>query len=697
MGRAVAGCCWAAVLLAAVTLIGTRLRVENPRGLWTIRPEPAPTALWTFAQRLFGNREVLLVAVSGPADHGTTVREAAADLERWLREQPEVAGTFGVLTVGRLDRRLRLLGRAGELGELRAAVFAPDTSVAVLYVTLLPPPSYGSLALKQALIGRIESERVPQIPAGTRLMLSGQPAVDVALDRLLRADMATAVPVALGCVALVLFITLGWRCLAPALAVSAAVTVLLGGFAATATPISSATAVTLPLTVIVGISYGVHVTLARERLGSLRAALRAIGRPLAWSYGTTVVAVATFVLSPIRALRIFAVSATVAITLALLASLTLLPLLRVRFSGETRTGRRTRSVRSAFATFAGAARHPWLTASGWIAVAVLGAVGVLRIQVEPNSYLGFFSAGHPIVDAHRTLDAALGGSLPLEILVDVDSGTAYRQQRVHGRIGTLLAAARRTVRFGPAFRMVEPSWLARDSALAERLAGWFGGEDAHYTRVIVLTPILSTAAARDLVATMDSLASTLSGDGVRMRITGMLPAALPMQQALVTSQLESLGLLLAVVAASLVVLTRSVRRAVVLLTPNVLPLFVVGAAMGILGIPLDFTTVCVASLVLGVSVDDTLQITWAGRRERPGGASFSPAWAMRRVTAPALLGMLGPIVGAAALLASPFAPTARLGGLLTLGLVVAVFADLTLTPLLLAVGRHGPTAPAERR
>jgi len=168
----------------------------------------------------------------------------------------------------------------------------------------------------------------------------------------------------------------------------------------------------------------------------------------------------------------------------------------------------------------------------------------------------------------------------------------------------------------------------------------------------------------------------------------MLPAALPMQRALVASQLASLGLLLAAVAGSLVALARSGRRAAVLLVPNVAPLIAVGAAMGILGIPLDFTTVCVASLVLGVSVDDTLQITWAGRRSG-GGRAFSPSWAMRRVTAPALIGVLGPIVGAMALLGSPFAPTQRLGGLLALGLLVALLADLTLTPLLLAGRRRG--------
>ena len=688
MYRAVAPFSWAALLLAAVALAATRLRVENPRGLWTIRPEPAATALWSFAQRQFGDREVLLVALSGSAARGSTLRDAALELERWLRAQPEVASTFGALNLGQLDRRLRLLGRTAELNELRAAVFNADTSIAVLYATLRSPPAYGSLALKQALIWRLQSEEAAGLPQGVRLVMSGQPAVDVALDGLLRADMATAVPAALGCVALLLAVTLGRRCLPPALAVGAAVTVLLGGFAATGTPVSSATAVTLPLTVIVGISYGVHVTLAIERVSSLRAALRDIGQPLAWSYGTTVIAVATFVLSPIRALRIFAVSATAGITLALLAALTFLPFLSSGLLQGTRPVRRTLPVRLAFLVFATAARHRRLTAFAWITATALGIAGLLRLRVEPNSYLGFFPGDHPIVEAHRVLDAGLGGSLPMEILAEVDSGVAYRQQRARDRIGALLVAGHTTHALGPGFRMVEPDWLAHDSALAGRLADWFRGQDARYTRAMVLTPVLTTPEARDLVGAMDSLADRLSGNGVRLRVTGMLPAALPMQRALVASQLASLGLLLAAVAGSLVALARSGRRAAVLLVPNVAPLIAVGAAMGILGIPLDFTTVCVASLVLGVSVDDTLQITWAGRRSG-GGRAFSPSWAMRRVTAPALIGVLGPIVGAMALLGSPFAPTQRLGGLLALGLLVALLADLTLTPLLLAGRRRG--------
>jgi predicted RND superfamily exporter protein len=169
---------------------------------------------------------------------------------------------------------------------------------------------------------------------------------------------------------------------------------------------------------------------------------------------------------------------------------------------------------------------------------------------------------------------------------------------------------------------------------------------------------------------------------VRLRVTGLLPASMPMQRLLLNLMVRSLLLLSVFVAVALAFVTRSVGEGVVLLVPNLLAVAAVLAAMGWAGTPIDFTTISVVSLVLGVAVDDTLQIAWAGRSN--GGVRYRPSRAVRRTSAPVLLGALAMVVGAVTLTASPFGPTARLGALLAVGLLVGLVADLTLTPLLIA-------------
>lgn len=674
---------WAVIVLVAVVLAATRLRVENPRGLWAIRPQPAASQLWAFARSQFGDREVLLVAVRLQVDSTLRVDTVTAALERWIRDQPEVGNVFGPQNVRRLRAGLGFLQsrqRQQQWRELRSVVHSADSSVAVIFVTIVPPSEEGSLEVKSAFISRLRQQSVHLVPKNAELLLAGQPVLDVALDRLLHADMRAAVPLALACISLLLAGLLGVRSMAPALAVLSSVVVLLGGLAVTGVAVSSATAIALPLTVVVGLSYGVHMALAIDRTGSARTAVREIGPPLAWSYVTTAVAVASLTLSPIRALRLFAVVSTAGLTIAFVAAITLVPLLHASSGSRWSVRGRALVNRTGFRFFAFAARRPKRTLIAWAAVGGIAALGLARVTVEPNTYLSFFPDASPVVQAHRVLDQKLNGSVPLELLVETDSGVAARQMRVRQRISEFAAAATEHHVLGPFFAPLGTGWLQRSASAR----AWFEGRDPRYTRAVFSMPIVPTSEARRLVGSLDSIAAAHSDDAVDLRVTGQLPASIPMQQALVDSQLRSLALLLAVVTLFLVVAARSVRVGFVLLIPNLIALATVAGTMGYMGIAVDFTTVSVCSLVLGVAVDDTLQMTWALRGPAAMGTTHGAPVAVRKTASPISIASLVMIAGCGALLLSPFPPTQRLGGLLAVGLVVALGADLTLTPLLLS-------------
>ena len=51
---------------------------------------------------------------------------------------------------------------------------------------------------------------------------------------------------------------------------------------------------------------------------------------------------------------------------------------------------------------------------------------------------------------------------------------------------------------------------------------------------------------------------------------------------------------------------RSVKVGLVAMFPNILPVIVCGAIVGLAGIPLEFVTMTVAPLILGLAVDDTI-------------------------------------------------------------------------------------------
>ena len=161
-----------------------------------------------------------------------------------------------------------------------------------------------------------------------------------------------------------------------------------------------------------------------------------------------------------------------------------------------------------------------------------------------------------------------------------------------------------------------------------------------------------------------------------------------MQRYLLSTLALSLLLTLPVLTITFYILLRDVRGTLYALVPNLWPVLVILGGMGWFGIPLDIATVMVASITLGLVVDDTIH-TLAHYRELRGELGPRGAVADRmEKTAPAYL-LTGVILalgfGVCAL--SDFAPTARFGLLSAVAIVIAVVADFTLVPALF--GRTG--------
>ena len=116
--------------------------------------------------------------------------------------------------------------------------------------------------------------------------------------------------------------------------------------------------------------------------------------------------------------------------------------------------------------------------------------------------------------------------------------------------------------------------------------------------------------------------------------------------------------------------------------------------MGLLGITLNDSTVMVASIGIGIAVDDTIHFLVAWRRERHEGASPSEAvdLAIERVGPPLVATSLVLLLGFGIATFSSFAPPRTFAGLACVLVVVALAADLLLLTVVLARQTPGPSA-----
>ena len=155
-------------------------------------------------------------------------------------------------------------------------------------------------------------------------------------------------------------------------------------------------------------------------------------------------------------------------------------------------------------------------------------------------------------------------------------------------------------------------------------------------------------------------------------------------ESLTTNLME--GLLMDVVVVSLLVLLmfRSGRMILIALIPNLLPMAVVAGIMGLLGIHLKVSTAIIFTIAFGIAVDDTIHFMSKLMMEFRTGKA--PMLALRRTvlsTGKAIIitsCML--IAGFLTLLFSSFQGTFLMGLLISLTLIFAVLAELTLLPVL---------------
>lgn len=148
---------------------------------------------------------------------------------------------------------------------------------------------------------------------------------------------------------------------------------------------------------------------------------------------------------------------------------------------------------------------------------------------------------------------------------------------------------------------------------------------------------------------------------------------------------QGLGLALIAVFLILLLIFQNWRPAVAALLPNLFPLLGVLAVMGFTGIEMKVSTAIVLTIVFGLAVDDTIHymngyLLWKKKLRSPLAAlkatQFSTGKAII-ITSIVLVGGFG------LLIFSGFTSTYNLGLLVSIGLALAVLADLILLPLCL--------------
>jgi predicted RND superfamily exporter protein len=155
-------------------------------------------------------------------------------------------------------------------------------------------------------------------------------------------------------------------------------------------------------------------------------------------------------------------------------------------------------------------------------------------------------------------------------------------------------------------------------------------------------------------------------------------------QQLFRSQILTLGIAFGVLSLTIFAIFRSLRIALIAITPNVLSTLMVLGIMGWLGIPLDLMTIMIASVALGITVDDTIHYVHRYLEELRNGSGEKAVERCHASVGYALLyTSLIVILGFSLLAFSDFVPSILFGLLTGLAMAMAVIFDFSVLPMLL--------------
>lgn len=699
--------------------------------------------------RVFGRSETILYVVFHETDvFDDAFLEQMDGLTKRLARFEGVDNVLSLTNVPHLDRRdgelvTAPVYRPGLSDEdsrrrfvrqpfLEGLLLSEDGSATVMMVRI--DPVFNATPARVDLVNAIESS-ADELPG--EVALAGFPYLRTNYAQRVTREAPLFTVLALIVSLVFLFLTFrSWRAvLLPTVIVTLGIIWTFGLMALLGQKLNIVTSVLPALIVIIGMATAIHLTtkffdqydLLRDRRAAVQATVRTVGVATFLTCLTTAIGFAVLTLSGNRLLIGFGVFASVGIMILYLLSITLIPIAYVRLR-DPRENVMSLATHDRFARFFDAKARLIRRFSGvFVGVAVtlvvVGVVGASQISTDIFVFSDFFE-DDPLRQDLAVFEGEFGGVLPMEVVIESEREGRFKTL---GSMRQLEQLQLQLASFEPVGLNLSPVDLVKMGNqayfgghpgayrlpsgyelpfLQDALGRFIGGAgdttlmdqlpllvDSTFTRARIFLGVqdIGTERMNMLADTVSALArARFEGSEYDVTVTGTAIMSTRSGESLVRNLIVSLSVALLIISLLMALLFRSRALTFISLAPNVIPLLVVGGAMGFFQITLKPSTALIFSLAFGIAVDDTIHFLAKYRIHRVDGHSRDEAIRMTlRQTGKAILfTSLILMSGFLVFTLSSFGGTVNMGALTALTLAVALIANLFLLPALLY--RYGP-------
>lgn len=364
-----------------------------------------------------------------------------------------------------------------------------------------------------------------------------------------------------------------------------------------------------------------------------------------------------------------------------------------------------------------------------VLVVCFGVYGISKIKVE-NSFIGYFKESTQIRQGMQIIDTKLGGTIPVDVIVkfkesepkqesseekdefesefEKDAKDAkYWFNSYHTRIAEKIhdhLAQQKFVGNVSSLATLIKAIKELNNGVSDDflLAAMYEKLPLEYKNIL-LSPYVSVEndELRFSLRIIDSdselrrneflkelkagLAKLTENDNVSIEVAGMMVLYNNMLQNLLSSQVDTFGLTVAILFVIFCFVFRSIKLATIAIVSNLIPLCTLFGVMGFFGIPLDVMSITIAAISIGIGVDDIIHYIHRFKEELLTKDVFESIKAAHASIGYAMYYTSFTIfLGFSVMITSNFIPTIYFGLLTDLVMIFMLLGALIILPSLIA-------------
>lgn len=455
----------------------------------------------------------------------------------------------------------------------------------------------------------------------------------------------------------------------------------------------------------------------------VQSALQEIQKPALYTALTTMAGLASLGLSPIPPIMVFGLTSAIGVLLIYLVVIHLVPHIFAKFdyadwpsrkmgvAGMDALVRRLLNI---------GVRYP-VQVVVVTAVLIGGSLPQIGNVVVETNLQEFFYPSHEVRKSTDYIESKLVGTTSLDVVVSAEVEGGLKTPNALNAIRQFQVWAENQPEVDKSISMAdfveEMNWgfnsekdvfrkIPSNSDLISQYLLVYDGDDlfdfvdeAYQLSHINLSVNVHGANDIDnLMSRIRQFTSQHQVPGLTWDIAGFGRLFADQEELLIEGQVKSLFGALGLIFLLMLVQWRSIGSALLCMVPNLSPIVLIFIIMGFFGIWLDMATAMIASVAVGIAVDDTIHIYHGFiHRVRKG---VSPVAAIVRTYRQAGRAVMTTTIILSAqflvLTTSQFVPTTHFGLLTSIGLIAALLFDLVLLPaILVLIYRKKPVAPLD--